>query len=165
MINMIVAVSKNGVIGKDGKLPWHNPEDLKRFKQLTMGGILFVGRNTAKELPSLPGRDVMVLFRNGNYAAEPTLDDVVEISNHHNKIGWIAGGGQIYKAALAKEICSKIYLTLIDQEVIGDTYFPLEILDNKIWLMTHEEVLSEKPLTKLQIWEHAKFGGKHDSNI
>jgi dihydrofolate reductase len=148
MINMIVAVSKNGVIGKDGALPWRIPEDLRAFKELTMGGILYVGKKTASTLPPLKGREVVVLGRE----TFPTLLDVKAL----NKPAWIIGGAAIYNAALELDIVDRIYVTLIDKEYDGDTFFSFEQL-KKIsalpWKLVSERILRENdPLVTLQEW-------------
>lgn len=150
MINLIVAVSKNGVIGKNNSLPWRIKEDLKKFKELTMGGILFVGKKTGASMPPLPGREVLVLDRN-NY---PTINDVSTIAKD-NKTCWIAGGTQIFRAALELNIVDKIYLTYIDQEYDGDTFFSVdEINKNKNFTYIGEEVLrAEAPYTKLMVYQ------------
>src|SRR6266568_8800773 len=98
MINMIVAVSKNDVIGKNGTLPWRIPEDLKAFKELTMGGILYVGKKTAQSLPPLKGREIVIL----NRSSFPTLNDITTINDERPK--WLIGGAQIYDAALKLDI-------------------------------------------------------------
>jgi dihydrofolate reductase len=148
-INMILAVAKNGVIGKNNDMPWKIKEDHKKFKELTMGGILFVGKKTFNSLPPLPGREVIML----SSMHYPMLTDVREIAGARNKIGWIAGGGEIYRAALDQNICDTIYLTIIDKKYEGDVYFPLKKVI-KEWTKVSEEVLKDKdPLTKLQIWK------------
>lgn len=151
MINLIVAVAKNNVIGKNGSLPWRIPEDLKKFKQLTMGGVLFVGKNTSKTLPPLKDRDIILLQRN-DY---PTLEDMEDICSSRNKTGWLIGGAEVYKSALElnirKKLDMKLYLTAIDYEYDGDTFFPSHLIDDK-WSVESEEVLKQEPLVKLQIW-------------
>lgn len=145
MINLIVAVAKNGVIGKNESLPWCNSADLQNFKKLTMDGIVFVGKNTARTLPMLHGREIVVVHKD----EYPMLSDINEIADNKNKIGWIIGGGKVYKAALDGGICKKIYMTVIHQDYDGDTYF---VFDFEGWSLDSESILSEIPLTILQIW-------------
>lgn len=160
MINMIVAVSKNGVIGKDNGLPWRISEDLKAFKTLTMGSTLYVGKKTAENLPPLRGREVKILQRNGY----PSLDTIAE---HHScgcktpcfcfpDIAWIIGGAAIYKAALDMDIVDKVYLTIIDHEYDGDTFLSFDQFQqfqNTNWLLTNMTILREKdPIVTLQEW-------------
>lgn len=157
MIDMIVAVSKNYVIGKDGKLPWHIPADLKQFKELTMNGILFVGKNTAKTLPKLPGREVIVLHRN----EYPTIEDVVDIAHSRNRAGWIIGGAQIYRAAFKQGIVRKVYMTLIDKQFDGDAYFSFDCDMVSSWVLESEEIISQEPLARLQVWRNTKSADLH----
>jgi dihydrofolate reductase len=155
MINLIAAVAKNGIIGKNGTLPWRIPEDLKKFKQLTMSGVLFVGKNTSKGLPPLKDREIVLLRRNDH----PTLEDMDDICRDRGKVGWLIGGGQVYEAAL--KLCAdnkldmKLYITTIDKEYDGDVFFPLHMIDDE-WLMESEEVLKQEPLVKLQVWSKRK---------
>jgi dihydrofolate reductase len=146
MINLIAAVSKNGVIGKDGVLPWRIPEDLRAFKELTMDGILFVGKKTASTLPPLKGRVVVKLDRT-NY---PTLLDINNV-NWPGKQLWIIGGAEIYGAALELDIVDKIYITRIDQDYEGNTYFPLGKLI-KYKLVSEKVLKVAEPSVILQEW-------------
>lgn len=150
MISYIIAVSKNGVIGKNGNLPWKITEDLKRFKTLTMGGVLFTGKKTAATLPKLPGREVIVLNRD----TYPSIFDIQDIADKDNKIAWIIGGGQVYESALAANIGNRVYLTIIDQEFEGDTYFNFDLIYNSNWKLVSEEIIrNNDPIVKLQIWD------------
>jgi dihydrofolate reductase len=159
MINLILAVSINGVIGKDGNLPWRLPEDLKRFKSLTMGGVLFVGKKTAQNLPPLKGREVIVLNRN----TYPQLTDIAKIVAEKQKEAWIIGGGEVYRSALTTNIVDRVYLTLVEQEFEGDTYFDLNSLfEGDSWNCSSNEIIREKdPVVKLQIWDRVQ----NDSDI
>ena len=124
----IAAVARNGVIGKDGDLPWRLREDLRRFKRLTMGGKLLMGRKTWDSIGRpLPGRESFVLTR-GN----PDLPDGVErLSNLEEVEELLAeggppcfciGGAQVY--ALLLPLCDELLLTRVDAEVDGDVEFP-----------------------------------------
>lgn len=135
-ISAIVALSKNNVIGKDGKLPWHVPEDLKRFKALTSGHVVVMGRKTFESIGNpLPNRTNIVITRDPDYLAEGiiiahSLQEALDISKKEelktfdtskNEI-FIIGGGQIYEQAMP--VTDKLYLTIIDEEIEGDTFFP-----------------------------------------
>lgn len=100
---MIIALDLNRLIGRaSGSLPWRLPGDLARFKRMTMGSSLIVGRRTASTLPPLPGRKILVAFA-GNLA-ELCRD---------NPAAWIAGGAQIYSAALQAKLVTEVYATRV----------------------------------------------------
>lgn len=138
MLAMIVAVARNGVIGADGRIPWDIPEDRKHFKELTMGHVLVMGRRTFEEIgKALPGRLNIVVSK--TLAAEcgaqalkaddgllyaASLDDALRLAGEAapGKTVFIAGGGQLYEAALP--LSDVLYLTEIDAEISGDTFFP-----------------------------------------
>lgn len=125
MINLIVATSKNGVIGNDNSLIWHLPADLKHFKNLTTGKTIIMGRKTYESIgKALPNRRNIVITRQDDY--DP--DDCEVVSSLEEALllcgenCFIIGGGEIYKQSI--DIADKIYLTLIDENFEGDTYFP-----------------------------------------
>ncbi len=124
---MIVAVAANGVIGRDGELPWHLPEDLKHFKRLTLGKPVVMGRKTWESIGRpLPGRHNVVITRTPGYSADGASvanspDAAIELLAGEPEI-MIIGGGAIYRAFL--EHASRIYLTEVDTEVEGDATFP-----------------------------------------
>lgn len=126
MITLIAACSENRVIGKDGTLIWHIPEDLKRFKKLTLGNPIVMGRKTYESIGKpLPGRTNIILTRDRNFKAENCLvynkiSDVLEIFEKNNI--FVIGGGEIYKQFLDR--ADRIELTLIHKNFDGDTYFP-----------------------------------------
>lgn len=126
MITLIAACSKNRVIGKDGTLIWHIPEDLKRFKKLTLGNPIVMGRKTYESIGKpLPGRTNIILTRDKNFKVENCLvynkiSDVLEIFEKNNI--FVIGGGEIYKQFLDRS--DRIELTLIHKNFDGDTYFP-----------------------------------------
>lgn len=130
-VSIIVAVAgSKRVIGKKGGMPWHIPEELKRFREITMGHPIIMGRRTHASIgKALPGRTNIVITRESNYASEGTI--VVHsleeaIKQAHGKSGdeevFVIGGGEIYKQALL--IVDKLYLTVIDADIEGDTFFP-----------------------------------------
>jgi len=129
MITLIVAVSKNGVIGNDNKLIWHLPEDLKRFKKLTTNNVVVMGRKTHESIgKALPNRLNVILSKDSKWYKPLgdgcvvcySIEEVLERFKYRDI--FIIGGGQIYKEFLPH--ADKIEMTLIDKEFKGDTYFP-----------------------------------------
>ena len=123
-ISLILAMASNGVIGANGALPWRIPEDMRRFKALTMGKPCIMGRKTWDSLPKkpLPGRANIVVTRDPNFAAEGavvahSLDEALAAAGNAPEI-MIIGGAEIYKAALAK--ATRIHLTEIEGAFEGD---------------------------------------------
>lgn len=135
--NLIVARSINHVIGKNGQLPWHLPKDLKRFKTLTLGHHVIMGRKTYESLPNiLPGRKIIVITSQENYSVPlgiliaSSLNEAFEIAaKAGEKEVFIAGGATIYQAVT--HIVDKIYLTVVHAHLSGDTFFP--VLENHEW--------------------------------
>jgi len=130
MITLVAACSKNRVIGKDNKLPWHLPEDLKHFKSLTLDRVILMGRKTFESIGSkpLPKRTNVVLTRDKNFKSDNILvyNNIDEVLPIFRDIV-VVGGAEIYKKFL--NFADEIQLTLIDKEFEGDTYFP-EIDEN-----------------------------------
>lgn len=129
MLSIIVAVAKNNVIGKDNKLIWHLPEDLKRFKKLTTGHTIIMGRKTFESLGRvLPNRKHIVLCNDANLTIEDEnveiIDDIKLLENYINseEENFVIGGATIYK--LLMPYANKMYITKINQEFEGDVYFP-----------------------------------------
>lgn len=144
-ISIIVAISANNVIGINGGLPWHLPEDLKRFREVTMGKPIIMGRVTFESIGRpLPGRENVVLTRESGYVAEGctvvgTIEAAVELASEAEEI-MVIGGGEIYRQFLA--ITDQIYLTRVQAEIKGDTTFPE--IDMSEWKeVSHEEYQSE----------------------
>ncbi|MDB5264918.1 MAG: diacylglycerol kinase [Parcubacteria group bacterium] len=132
-ISLIAALGENRVIGKEGTLPWHLPEDLKRFKQLTIGHPVIMGRKTWESIPEkfrpLPGRTNFVITRDPDYEAPGvllsfTLEEAIAAAAFMpgSEEIFIIGGGQIYAAALP--FADRLYLTVIKGAVDGDVFFP-----------------------------------------
>ncbi|MGD1956463.1 MAG: dihydrofolate reductase [Sphingomonadales bacterium] len=148
LISAIVARGSNGVIGKDGDLPWRLPEDLKRFKAITLGKPIIMGRKTWDSLGRpLPGRKNIVLTRDTQFAAEGcvvvhTLDDAIDAASGTEDI-MIIGGAEIYRLAMPH--VGRIYLTEVDAAPDGDTYFP-ELVERE-WQKSAEEVYPSGPQT------------------
>ena len=141
-VSLIVAVSSNGTIGRDGGLPWYLPADLKHFKRTTMGHHLIIGRRTWEEVGKpLPGRTMVVVTRSRKFAPEGaqvvrSVEAALELAADDNE-PFIGGGSQIYRIALARDLVDRIYLTRIHADVEGDTHFPDFDLDQ--WDLVSEE--------------------------
>ena len=125
MVKIIVAMSKNRVIGNNNQLIWKLSSDLKRFKELTTGNPIVMGRKTFESIGKpLPNRRNIIITRNNDYIVEgceivSSLEEALLLTNNNC---FIIGGGEIYKQAL--DITDKIYLTLVHKDFEGDTIFP-----------------------------------------
>ena len=124
MINIIVAASLNNVIGKDNKLLWRQSADLKRFKELTTGKTVVMGRKTYDSIGKpLPNRRNIVITRQDieipGCEVVHSLEDALKVDDEI----FILGGGEIYQKSII--LANKIFLTLIQTEIEGDTYFPV----------------------------------------
>ena len=128
MITLVVAAARNGVIGKDGAIPWRLPEDLKRFKTLTLGHTVVMGRKTWDSLPPnyrpLPGRRNVVVTRDANWQAEGGEATTLEAALSQGGDIFVIGGGEIYRAALAK--ADRIELTEVHRDFEGDAVFTFD---------------------------------------
>ena len=137
MISIIVAIARNGVIGGDNRLLWHISEDLRRFKALTTGHPVVMGRKTWESLGRpLPGRTNVVLTRQLDFAPEGavvvhSLEEAVRMFPPQEEI-FIIGGAQIYRQAM--DLADRLYLTIVHRPYEGDTSFPLP--DPGQWLET-----------------------------
>jgi dihydrofolate reductase len=129
-VTIVAAVAQNGVIGVDGGLPWQLPDDLRRFKALTLGHVLVMGRKTYESIGHpLPGRTTVVVTRSPDW--DPGSDEVVIAAGVPEAIRaaeaiadevFVVGGAQVYAAALP--LCDRLELTFVDAEPEGDTTFP-----------------------------------------
>lgn len=121
-------MDKNRVIGKDNKLPWHLPADLKFFKQVTTGHPIVMGRKTFESIGrALPGRENIIITRNENFTTQGctvihSVSDIKEIEKQNNEEIFIIGGAEIFKEAFP--IANRLYITLIDESFVGETFFP-----------------------------------------
>jgi dihydrofolate reductase len=121
---LIAALARNRVIGKDGTVPWDIPEDIERFKRLTIGHTVLMGRGTYQVLGSpLSNRRNVVLSSSKIPGVEtyPTIADALKALQNEEDI-YVIGGGQVYAQLLTS--AAELRLTLVDQTVEGDTYFP-----------------------------------------
>lgn len=139
MITIIAAIGKNRELGKDNDLIWHLPNDLKRFKKVTSGHDVIMGRKTFESLGRpLPNRTNIIITRNKNYKAEGcivvnSLEAALNTATDANP--YILGGGNIY--SLAIKIADVLDLTLVDAELEADVFFPE--IDTEIWKETSRE--------------------------
>ena len=126
----VAAVARNGVVGADGTIPWRLPGDLPRFKRLTSGHVLIMGRKTYDSIGRpLPGRTTIVITRNPDWSV-PGVETVHSVQAALRRAAeidpagpvFIAGGGDIYRAALAD--CDRLEITEVDAEPDGDATFP-----------------------------------------
>ena len=148
VLTLIVAAAENGVIGKDGKLPWHLSEDLKRFKRLTVGKPIIMGRKTWDSLPKkpLPERTNIVLTRDANFAAAGAVRagsfaEALSIAAREQAPELMVIGGEAVFAAALPE-ASRIELTEVHATVEGDAVMPE--FDRSAW----REVKREGPLSQ-----------------
>ncbi len=127
MITLVVAMADNGIIGKDGDLPWHLPDDLKHFKAVTLGKPVIMGRRTWAEVGRpLPGRRNIVITRQSDFQAPGadvvnSLQAALELVADQNEV-MVIGGGQIYREAMP--LADQIWRTRVHGDVVGDTRFP-----------------------------------------
>jgi len=137
---IIAAVARNRAIGKEGRLPWHIPEDLRRFKRLTMGHALLMGRKTFDSIGHpLPGRRNVVLSSRPVPGVESyhTLDAALAALADQERV-FVIGGGQLYAQLL--ERADEIYLTLLDADAEADIFFPSyeNVLHDRFSLVNRE---------------------------
>lgn len=141
-ISLIVAVDERGGIGLKNRLPWHLPDDLKRFKQLTMGHYLILGRKTYESIGKpLPGRKIIVLSRSQREKGDADVlfaqdfDSALAICRQAGETEvFVAGGAEVFQAALPR--AQKIYLTRVLATVEADTFFPP--WDETEWVIVHQ---------------------------
>ena len=129
-LSLLTAVARNGVIGRAGTIPWRIPEDMVRFRELTTGGIVVMGRKTWDTLPEafrpLPDRRNIVVTRNPHWSAEgaeraASLSDALGLLEGEERV-FVIGGAELYAAALP--LADELLLTEIDLDVSGDAFFP-----------------------------------------
>jgi dihydrofolate reductase len=126
-LSIIVAMAKNRVIGANGAIPWHLPEELKRFKRLTLGHHIIMGRKTWESIGRpLPGRTTVIVSRQRGYSVPGakiahSLDEAVAACGDDSEI-FVIGGAELYAQALPR--AGRLYLTTVDAEVAGDTLMP-----------------------------------------
>ena len=129
-LSLVAAVARNGVIGRDGGIPWRIPEDMQRFRALTVGHPVVMGRRTWESLPErfrpLPGRRNIVVTRDAGWSSEGTeragsLEEALELAADAERV-FVIGGAAVYASALP--LADELALTEIASDVEGDTFFP-----------------------------------------
>ncbi|MDP2541573.1 dihydrofolate reductase [Tenacibaculum discolor] len=135
MITLIAAIAKNNALGKDNDLIWHLPADLKRFKKVTTGHPILMGRNTFESIGKpLPNRTSIIITRNNNYFIDGCLiansiEQAIELVEGND--AFIIGGAQIYKEALKQNLVDRLDITVLHHEFEADAFFPK--IDMNIW--------------------------------
>lgn len=152
-ITLIVAMSESNVIGMGNKMPWHLSEDLKRFKEITMGKPLVMGRKTHESIGRpLPGRWNIVLSRDAGYHANGCtvlsgLDEALRVAKDRNEAEvMIIGGATLYEQTI--EHADLIHLTLIQYKFDGDTFFPN--IDKDVWTVSDQTEIKTDPANALK---------------
>ncbi|KAF0844530.1 dihydrofolate reductase [Methylovorus glucosotrophus] len=139
-LSLIVAIAHDGVIGVNNTLPWHLPEDLKRFRALTMGHHIIMGRKTYESLNRLlPGRTTVIVTRNADYRVEgaliaSSLQDAILQSAGDDEV-FLIGGAELYREGLVQ--ADRLYITEIEASFSGDAFFPA--IDYSLWRLVAEE--------------------------
>ncbi|MFT4599909.1 MAG: dihydrofolate reductase [Arenicella sp.] len=153
MVKLIVATAKNRVIGKDNDLIWHLPADMAFFSAMTKGSVVLMGRKNWESIPDkyrpLPNRKNIVVTRDVTFKAEGCevyheIENAIDINNSSKERDlYIIGGGQIYDYCIENDLVDEMYVTKIDENFEGDTFFPEINLNN--W---NEEKLFAHPINE-----------------
>lgn len=149
MISLIVAVAKNNVIGNNGIIPWKIKGEQKRFKELTIGKTIIMGRKSFEEIGRpLPNRKTILISNTQHIESEncitvKSLFEALDLAQDEDEV-FVAGGGQVYKEAFL--YADRIYITVIDKIIEGNVYFP-EISDNDFVKKYEERIDGEIPYT------------------
>ena len=157
IVSMIAAVAKNRVIGKNNQLIWNLPKDMKFFMDSTMGKYIITGRKNYESIPEkyrpLKNRTNIIVTRNHNYIAQGctvvnSISDGINLARENGEEEcFIIGGGQIYQQALEGNMVDKLYITHVDGEFEGDTFFPEVDYNNwKSTLVMSNEADQKNPL-------------------
>lgn len=142
MITIIAAIGLNNELGKDNDLIWHLPADLRRFKKVTSGHTIIMGRNTFESIGKpLPNRRSIIITRNISYKKEGcevvhSLEDAIKLIKDQ-KNAFIIGGAQIYKEAIEKKLVDQLDITKVHQNFDADVFFPT--IDMALWKEMSEE--------------------------
>ncbi|MBE6987299.1 MAG: dihydrofolate reductase [Ruminococcaceae bacterium] len=143
MVSLIVAYDRNKLIGKEGKMPWFIDGELRRFRELTTGNVVIMGRKTIEAIGKpLPNRVNIVISRDKNYDGcimARSFDEAMEKARETGLEIYITGGSTVYAPAI--DIVDKMYITEIDAEYEGDTYFP--DFDENDFIRTVDEEITE----------------------
>lgn len=142
MVTIIAAIAKNNALGKNNDLIWHLPADLKRFKKLTTGHHMLMGRNTFESIGKpLPNRTSVIITRNKDYFKDGcliaySLEEALEIASEDDEI-YVIGGAQIYEYALQHNLADALEITLLHHSFDADAFFPE--IDLSIWKEVNRE--------------------------
>lgn len=149
MISLIVAVAKNNVIGNNGIIPWRIKGEQRRFKELTTGKTIIMGRKSFEEIGSpLPNRKTILISNTQNIATEScttvkSLSEAFDLIKDQDEV-FVAGGGQVYKETYP--YADRIYITVIDKTIDGNVYFP-QICEDDFVKTYEERIDGEIPYT------------------
>jgi len=141
-ITIIAAIANNNALGKDNDLIWHLPADLKRFKKVTSGHHILMGRNTFESIGKpLPNRTTVIITRNESYKAAgcvvvPSIKKAIEVAKNDAHI-FIIGGAQVYKQTMENNLVDQLDITLVHHTFDADVFFPK--IDLNIWEQTARE--------------------------
>ena len=144
-VSIIVAMDRNNLIGASNQIPWHIPGELKRFREITMGKPIIMGRKTHQSIGKpLDGRENIVLTKNEEINLEgvkcySNLNDIFSSFRNEKEV-FVIGGSQIYEITLP--IANRLYITMIDREYLGDTWFPK--VDYSKWKTIERNKIIEK---------------------
>ena len=136
VITIIAAIAENNALGKDNDLIWHLPADLKRFKKVTSGHHILMGRNTYESIGKpLPNRTTVIITRNPAYKAEgcivvDSIEKAIEVAKDDAQV-YIIGGAQIYQQTIASNLVDQLDITKVHQAFEADVFFPE--IDTAIW--------------------------------
>ncbi|MEK8127675.1 dihydrofolate reductase [Paenibacillus filicis] len=163
IVSLVAAFSINRVIGRDAEIPWRIPGEQSRFKELTIGKTIVMGRRTYESIGKpLPGRRTIVVSRSQDINAGPScltvrsLDEAYALLKDEPEI-FIAGGGEIYREALPH--ARKLYLTVIEREIEGNIYFP-EFDEDDFEVTYRQRVEGEIPYT---YYTYERYGNVRDA--
>ncbi len=148
MISLLVAMDQHRLIGKDNQLPWHLPQDLAYFKKVTMGHKIIMGRKTFESIGRpLPGRENIIVTRDMTYTQPGctilhSIEEIIALSSRSNEEVFVIGGAEIFKEILP--VSDRLYITEIDHEFEGDTYFPERKHSEWIKVSAERGIMDEK---------------------
>lgn len=152
-ISLITATSSNGIIGKDGKLPWHCPKDLQFFRQNTLGKAVIMGRKTLESMGGpLPQRRNIVLttdpeWTHPDVTVVHSIEEAIEACHcHYDEEVMVIGGGSVYQQFLDTDSVDRIYHSVIHGRFEGDTFFPLHLLERYRNVLRQSEVCEKSGL-------------------
>ncbi|MFO7578157.1 MAG: dihydrofolate reductase [Pelovirga sp.] len=154
MISLIAAMAHDRVIGQDGTLPWHLPDDLHWFRRHTMGQVLLMGRRTFEAIGrALPGRHTLVVSRQPGYQAPgcqvvPDISAALDLAGPAGEL-FVCGGGDLYQQLLPR--ADRLYLTEVDLVVAGDTFFP--VFDAREFDLVYARERSGPPRARYLIYQ------------